>query len=389
MRRATGAFEGVLKRSSRSRLVWLASASMWIALSSAAPAQAQGSPDPEAAALIERLDLREAPEPVSERPGWTLPKRIVVRGGESTIEMLQPVAPGVELVAASSNADAVRLVPGADAVIGFCSAQVVEAGTELQWIQLSSAGAERCVSVPGVAERNLLLTNAQRIYGPEIAEHVIAFMLAFTRGLYRYLPEQWEGRWNRNAMGSGERWELEGKTMLVVGLGGIGTEVAKRAHALGMRVVATRRSSRSAPEFVDFVGLSDEMVSLAAEADVVVNATPLTPETTGIFDAAFFATMKPTAYFINIGRGKSVVTKDLMQALESGQIAGAGLDVTDPEPLPSGHPLWKSPNVLITPHVSAGSDLARERLSILWRENLRRFVAGERMLSVVDVARGY
>jgi phosphoglycerate dehydrogenase-like enzyme len=362
---------------------------MWIALSSAAPAQAQGSPDPEAAALIERLDLREAPEPVSERPGWTLPKRIVVRGGESTIEMLQPVAPGVELVAASSNADAVRLVPGADAVIGFCSAQVVEAGTELQWIQLSSAGAERCVSVPGVAERNLLLTNAQRIYGPEIAEHVIAFMLAFTRGLYRYLPEQWEGRWNRNAMGSGERWELEGKTMLVVGLGGIGTEVAKRAHALGMRVVATRRSSRSAPEFVDFVGLSDEMVSLAAEADVVVNATPLTPETTGIFDAAFFATMKPTAYFINIGRGKSVVTKDLMQALESGQIAGAGLDVTDPEPLPSGHPLWKSPNVLITPHVSAGSDLARERLSILWRENLRRFVAGERMLSVVDVARGY
>ncbi len=137
------------------------------------------------------------------------------------------------------------------------------------------------------------------------------------------------------------------------------------------------------------MGLSDEAVTLAAGADVVVNATPLTPETTGIFDAAFFEAMKPTAYFINIGRGKSVVTDDLMTALESGQIAGAGLDVTDPEPLPAGHPLWEAPNVLITPHVSAGSDLARQRLFTLWKENLRRYVAGERMLSVVDVARGY
>jgi phosphoglycerate dehydrogenase-like enzyme len=366
-----------------------AAAGLWIALISVAPALAQTSPDPEAAALIERLNLREASDPVSERTGWSPPERIVVRGNESTIAALRSAAPGVELVAASSYADAVRLVPGADAVLGFCSAEIVEAGADLQWIQLSSAGAERCVSVPGIAERDLLLTNAQRIYGPEIAEHVIAFMLVFTRGLHRYLPEQWEGRWNRNAMGSSERWELEGKTMLVVGLGGIGTEVAKRAHALGMRVVATRRSSRSGPEFVDYVGLSDEAVNLAAGADVVVNATPLTPETTGIFDAAFFDAMKPTAYFINIGRGRSVVTDDLVEALESGQIAGAGLDVTDPEPLPAGHPLWTFPDVLITPHVSAGSDLARVRLATLWRENLRRYVAGERMLSVVDVARGY
>jgi phosphoglycerate dehydrogenase-like enzyme len=366
-----------------------AAAGLWIALISVAPALAQTSPDPEAAALIERLNLREASDPVSERTGWSPPESIVVRGNESTIAALRSAAPGVELVAASSYADAVRLVPGADAVLGFCSAEIVEAGADLQWIQLSSAGAERCVSVPGIAERDLLLTNAQRIYGPEIAEHVIAFMLVFTRGLHRYLPEQWEGRWNRNAMGSSERWELEGKTMLVVGLGGIGTEVAKRAHALGMRVVATRRSSRSGPEFVDYVGLSDEAVNLAAGADVVVNATPLTPETTGIFDAAFFDAMKPTAYFINIGRGRSVVTDDLVEALESGQIAGAGLDVTDPEPLPAGHPLWTFPDVLITPHVSAGSDLARVRLATLWRENLRRYVAGERMLSVVDVARGY
>jgi phosphoglycerate dehydrogenase-like enzyme len=122
---------------------------------------------------------------------------------------------------------------------------------------------------------------------------------------------------------------------------------------------------------------------------VVVNTTPLTPETTGLFDAEFFAAMKPTAYFMNVGRGKSVVTADLLAALESGGIAGAGLDVTDPEPLPSGHPLWRLTNVIITPHMSGMSDRRRDRLWILIEENLRRYVAGERMLSVVDVERGY
>jgi phosphoglycerate dehydrogenase-like enzyme len=177
--------------------------------------------------------------------------------------------------------------------------------------------------------------------------------------------------------------------MLVVGLGGIGTEVARRASALGMTVTATRASSRKGPDFVSYVGLSDELLELAAKADVVVNSLPLTPQTTGLFDAGFFAAMKPTAYFINVGRGKSVVTDDLLLALKEGHIAGAGLDVTEPEPLPSDHPLWMQPNVIITPHISAGSDLRIERLWIVMRENLRRYVAGEPMLSVVDVDRGY
>jgi phosphoglycerate dehydrogenase-like enzyme len=217
----------------------------------------------------------------------------------------------------------------------------------------------------------------------------MAMLFAFTRGLYRYIPEQLEGSWDRGAVSRDRMWEINGRTMLVVGLGGIGTEVARRAHALGMRVVATRRSSRSGPDFVDYVGLSDEVVDLVAAADVVVTALPLTPETTGMFDAEFFAAMKPTAYFINVGRGKSVVTDDLMAALESGELAGAGLDVTDPEPLPTDHPLWRLPNVIITPHVAASSVQAVERLQAVVRENLRRYVAGEPMLSVVDVGRGY
>jgi phosphoglycerate dehydrogenase-like enzyme len=182
---------------------------------------------------------------------------------------------------------------------------------------------------------------------------------------------------------------VDGKTMLVVGLGGIGSEVAKRAHALGMKVIATRNSGRTGPEYVSYVGLPDELLKLAAQADFVVNTAPLTPQTKGVFDAAFFAQMKPTAYFINIARGGSVVTSALVDALNSKKIAGAGLDVTDPEPLPDGHPLWKAPNVIITPHVANDSDIGFDAQVQVVKENLRRYAAGEKMLSVVDVTRGY
>jgi phosphoglycerate dehydrogenase-like enzyme len=182
---------------------------------------------------------------------------------------------------------------------------------------------------------------------------------------------------------------VDGKTMLVVGLGGIGSEVAKRAHALGMKVTATRASGRTGPQFVSYVGLPDELLKLASEADFVVNTAPLTAQTTGIFDAAFFAKMKPSAYFINVARGRSVVTSALVDALNSKKIAGAGLDVTDPEPLPPDHPLWKAPNVIITPHVANDSDLGYEAQVKVVQENLRRYLAGEKMLSVVDVSKGY
>jgi len=154
-------------------------------------------------------------------------------------------------------------------------------------------------------------------------------------------------------------------------------------------VIATRASGRTGPDYVSYVGLPDELNKLAADADFVVNAAPLTPQTTGVFDAAFFAKMKPTAYFINIARGGSVVTDALVAALKSGQIAGAGLDVTDPEPLPPRHPLWTAPNVIITPHVASDSDLGSDAQLAVVKENLRRYVAGEKMLSVVDVAKGY
>ncbi len=338
--------------------------------------------------IIERYHLEQAEKPVSDRAGWRKPKRIVVGGFVSQmIGDLRKDFPGIEFVAATPGQIAEQAA-NADALFGVCNAEALAAGKSIQWIHFVTAGVENCVSVPGVRERNILVTNMQRIGGPIIAEHVMAMTLAFTRGLDFYIPQQAKHEWKR-VTPPGRMAVVKGKTMLVVGLGGIGSEVAKRAHAMEMKVIATRASGRTGPDYVSYVGLPDELPKLAAEADFVVNTAPLTPETKGIFDAAFFSKMKPSAYFINVARGGSANTDALVAALRNKQIAGAGLDVTDPEPLPSTHPLWDAPNVIITPHVANDSDLGFDAQIAVTRENLRRYISGDRMLSVVDVARGY
>lgn len=347
-----------------------------------------GAADNSASSVIEHYGLEQGDAPAKDRKGWRKPKRILIGGFAAQMgQVLQSAAPDVEFIVVGSP-DAKAKIAGVDATIGVCSADVLAAGKNIQWIQLVTAGVENCVSVPAVRERNILVTNMQRITGPIIAEHVIAMTLAFTRGLDLYIPAQAQGEWRRDVY-TGRMAVVDGKTMLVVGLGGIGTEVAKRAHALGMKVTATRASGRTGPDYVSYVGLPDELPKLASEADFIVNTAPLTPQTKGIFNAALFAKMKPTAYLINIARGGSVVTDDLIDALKNKRIAGAGLDVTDPEPLPADHPLWKAPNVIITPHVASDSDLGFDAQIQVVRENLRRYSAGEKMLSVVDVTRGY
>ena len=223
-----------------------------------------------------------------------------------------------------------------------------------------SAGVERCVGIPAVGERGLLVTNMQRVAGPVMAEHVMAMTFALARDLPAYISAQGSGRWEREPRGAIRAVSLEGKTMLVAGLGGIGVEVAQRAHAIGMRVIATRASGREGPDFVSYVGLPDEMLKLLPEADVVVDTLPLTEQTRQTFDARSFAAMKSGAFFINVGRGGTVVTADLVNALKQNHLGGAALDVTDPEPLPQDHPLWHLPNVIITPHVSSGFGIRRE-----------------------------
>jgi len=374
------------------RNAWLAVLAASVLAPGAGMAAEPGTPAgaPSAAALIQRLGLQEAVIPARDLPGWRKPRRILVWNvAPQAWPALQAAAPGVELVPAKDAAEAVRLAGDADAVLGLCTADLLAAGPGIRWIQSYSAGVERCVAIPALRERGILLTNMQRVAGPVMAEHVLAMMLAWARGLNFYLAEQAAGRWTRELPAPGRMLTLEGKTVLVVGLGGIGLEVARRAQALGMRVVATRASGRDGPAFVSYVGTPDELAQLAAQADFVVNTTPLTPATTGMFDAKFFAVVKPGAFFVNVGRGQSVVQADLVAALRSGRLAGAALDVTDPEPLPADSPLWRMPNVLLTPHVSAQSDVDDGVRSAIVVENLRRYVAGEKLLSVVDLAKGY
>lgn len=354
------------------------------------------------ARMIADLGLREAAEPLSASPQWRTPQRVVVR--DLTPELkpwLQAVAPGVELVNADSTSEAREAAATADAVLGFCEESVLASSPRVRWVQTYNAGVERCLTSEVFRQRGIVLTNMQRIAGPVMAEHVMAFVLAHARALPGYLAAQQQGRWARGAPpanwtpftsaadGDQPAFSLVGKTILVVGFGGVGSEVARRAQAFDMNVIAIRNSKADVPPTVSRMGLPADLPAFVREADVVVNTLPLTPDTRGMFDARIFGAMKRTAFFVNVGRGGTVVTADLVRALTDGTIAGAGLDVVDPEPLPEGHPLWKAPRLILTPHVSADSDLDEDARWLLVRENLRRFVAGGKMLSVVDTTRGY
>ena len=356
-------------------------------------------PDPETQTLIEQLRLDEADQPVRESPGWKRPEKVVVmipsaRWGvrDELLESLERVSDGIEIVTVTGqefSGEKVAILEQAEVILGVCSPQLIRTAKNLHWLQHFGTGVDRCLMSPEAQEADFILTNSQHTAGPPIAEHVIAMLMMLTRNLQYFHHLQQEQIWQRPPDTPSPMIEIGGKTMLVVGLGGIGTEVARRAAALGMRVIATRRSSREGPDFVDYIGLADELTELAAQADVIVNALPLTRETTGIFGREFFAAVKQGAYFISIGRGRNTDTDELIAALKSGRLAGAGLDVTDPEPLTKGHELWTLPNVIITPHISYMTDRGFERNRLVITENLRRYINGERLLNVVDIDRGY
>lgn len=359
-----------------------------VAALAAGPAAAEPPTQPAASKLIQTLGLKVAPHPVRERPGWRPPRIILVSDLlHELMPRLRQAAPQAQLIELGAATPA--QIAAADAALGVCSAAVLGAARQLQWIQWLGAGVERCTSEPLLHSRAPLLTNLQRTMGPSISEHVIALMFALSRHLDYFYRQQLEAHWAKTDAATPELADLEGRTVLVAGLGGIGTEVARRAHALGMRVTATRASGHEGPDFVSYVGLPNELPKLAHEADFVVNCLPLTPETTGIFNKAFFAAMKPGAYFLSVGRGESTLTADLVAALEQGVIAGAGLDVVDPEPLPADSPLWHAPHLILTPHISSNTTVAAEARDAVVVENLRRYAAGEPMLSVVDIEKGY
>jgi phosphoglycerate dehydrogenase-like enzyme len=378
--------------SARSAYTLLLSAVLMLA--GAVPEALAQQPSREGERLMAEFGLRESSAPISAQPRWRRPQKIIVDTGvRGLLEALQAQASGVQFIGAGSPDSAAAVAAGADAVIGrsafICDERLLAAGKDLRWLQTVYAGVEACAARANVLrERQIVVTNLRAISAPVIAEHVIAFTFALSRGLYAWVPLREQRLWADDSSRA-PMSVISGKTMLIVGLGGIGSEVAKRANALGMRVIATRATPQQKPDYVEYVGASSELGALIGQADVVVNALPLTAETRGIFDAAMFARMKRSAFFINVGRGQTVVTADLTAALKSRTLAAAALDVVDPEPLPKDDPLWAQPNLVLTPHISGDSDLGVESSVRVLRENLRRYVAGERMLSVVDVERGY
>jgi cyclase len=332
--------------------------------------------------LSEEFGIFEGPSPTKKTPGWTKPQRIVVPNlMPARLAELKRVAPDIEFIPVKSADEAAKAAEDADAVLGFCTADIVKAGRNLRWIQVGFAGVER-VLAPEVVESKAVLTNAQRMHGPNVADQAFALLLCLTRGLREVVPEP--GRRPERELN-----ELQGKTMLVVGQGGVGTQISRRAHAFGMRVMAVDVKDMERPAFVFSLDKPAKLMELLPKADVVVLACPLTSETRGMMGEAQFQAMKKTAYFINIARGGIVQTPALVEALEKKLIAGAGMDVTDPEPLPKGHPLYQMSNVAVSPHVGGNSPDAQDRIWRLWRENVRRFVAGEPLLCVVDKTKGY
>ena len=279
-------------------------------------------------------------------------------------------------------------IADADAVVSFrLTREQVQAAKKLTWIQNPFAGVEQLVSIPEIRDSAITLTNAKIIAGPNIADHAFAMLLALTRQLVRTIPLQSRQDWN--GARAFPRIELNGRTAVVIGVGGIGMQIAQRAHAFGMRVIGVEPKDVPMILFLDRVVKPDRIDDVLPLADVVFMAAPHTKETDNLLDGRRFALMKQGAYFIAVSRGRTYSAAALAEALDSKRLAGAGIDVVDPEPLPRESPLWKFENVVITPHIATQSDKLGARTIDLMKDNLLRFLNAEPLINVVDKQRGY
>jgi phosphoglycerate dehydrogenase-like enzyme len=296
---------------------------------------------------------------------------------------IEAVDPRVRLTRVSDRAHWLDEAPAAEVIVGFRPLR--EGATRarhLRWVHSMGAGVENlCRDVAGT---DIIVTNSH-VHGDVIAEHVMALALAHARRLPAALARQAEGRWARDgAVGT----VLRGRTLGVVGLGTIGTEVARRAAAFGMRVWGVRRSGAPVAG-VDRVVAPDRLDEVLRLADYLALTLPLTPETRGLIGARELALLPRGAFVVNVGRGGLVDETALAEAIAAGRLGGAGLDVFEQEPLPASSPLWRLPGVIITPHVGGSSPGFLDRAVPFFCENLKRYLSGEPLLNRVDVTRGY
>ncbi|MEO5840982.1 MAG: D-2-hydroxyacid dehydrogenase [Acidimicrobiales bacterium] len=292
--------------------------------------------------------------------------------------------PELEVVVAELGADPRPVLANASAVFGMLTPDLLAATPHLRWLQAPAAAPPPSFFFPELVDHPVVVTNLRGVYRDNLANHIMAFVLSFARALPRYATAQSNAQWHRDLDDIGIV-DLGATTMLLVGVGEVGAATAARARAFGIRVVGVDTlPERVRADVVDELHHLDQLDRLLPEADWVVLTVPHTPVSEGMMHASRFAAMKETAHLINIGRGETVRLDDLTAAIERGAIGGAALDVSEIEPLPSDHPLWQFPNVIITPHVAGfGSDTDAQRQQVIV-DNAQRFVRGESLRYVID-----
>ncbi len=306
---------------------------------------------------------------------------------EAVVDALRAALPTAEVRPADDPIPLADLAEAEAIVAWSLSPEQLAAAPRLLWMQARTAGVEH-LPLAEMAARGVRLTSFSGVSAPNIAEHVLAMMLALGRRIPTLVRAQERREW-RDIATHREVFELGGERLLLVGTGAIGREVARRATAFGMEVTGVRRLEGPKPEWLDAVFTVERLDEALATADHVVNSLPNTRATRGLFDAGRFAAMKPGAYFHNVGRGSTVDTAALVEALASGHLAGAGLDVVDPEPLPADSPLWGMENVLLTSHTSGATPRSWERGGPIVLRNARAFDRGEALVNEVDLGAEY
>lgn len=340
------------------------------------------------------INMRDA-RPVWEIPGWAREGIASSFPADWDVVFVDAAADGRGDGGAVS-AEAVAAARGAEVYIGLgVPRDLLLAATDpalnhLRWIHTGAAGVGSLLH-PELVESAILLTNSAGIHAPAMAETVLAMILHFARGLDFAVRAQAAGRWDPEPFEHriGDVTEIEGATLGIIGFGGIGQAVAKKGTALGLNVLATRRSARPAPAGVELLTGPGALERLLRQSDYVVVTVPSTPSTRGMVGSQELAEMRRGSVLINVARGEVVDETALIQALQSGTLRGAGLDVFAKEPLPPDSPLWSMPNVLITPHVSGTTPRFWLREVELIRDNIARYLAGRGLRNVVDKARGY
>src|SRR5690242_6641777 len=296
--------------------------------------------------------------------------------------------PEVHVVIAEDQETAEREIVDAEAAFGWLPKELLAKGTRLRWLQAPQAAPAAGYYYPELIQHSLTVTNFREIFNDHISAHIMAFVLAFARGLHVYIPQQLRREWKKDRENTGVV-HLPEATALIVGVGGIGAETARLAAAFGMTVLATDARRASPPPGVAELHKPEALDELLPRADFVILTVPHTPETEGFMHRARFQRMKRTAFFINIGRGMTTRLDDLAAAIQAGEIAGAGLDVFEREPLPADHPLWTMPGVLITPHTAGFGPYLDDRRYEILLENSRRFLGGQPLRNVVDKPRWF